>query len=66
VLPGRTFSALQLVCILYAGFKRIEPEMGVEVDLGEEWGMCGEAERSGMGVDFNIIPRSSQLRTLYR
>jgi len=24
-LPGRTFSALQLICIMYAGFKRIEP-----------------------------------------
>jgi hypothetical protein len=24
-LPGRTFSALQLICIMYAGIKRIEP-----------------------------------------
>ena len=24
-LPGRAFSALQLVCIMHAGFKRIEP-----------------------------------------
>ena len=43
-LPGRTFSALELVCIMYAGFKRIEPEMDIGVDLGEEWGM---AERLG-------------------
>jgi hypothetical protein len=27
-LPGRTFSALQLICIMYAGFKRIEPGDG--------------------------------------
>jgi hypothetical protein len=25
-LPERVFSALQLICIMYAGFKRIEPE----------------------------------------
>jgi tetratricopeptide (TPR) repeat protein len=39
-LPGRTFSALQLICIMYAGFKRIEPGMDIGVDLGEEWGMA--------------------------
>ena len=43
-LPGRTFSALQLICIMYAGFKKIEPGMDIGVDLGEEWGM---AERLG-------------------
>jgi hypothetical protein len=43
-LPGRVFSALQLICIMYAGFKRIEPGMDIGVDLGEEWGM---AERVG-------------------
>jgi len=26
-LTGRTFSALELVCIMYAGVKRIEPGM---------------------------------------
>ena len=39
-LPGRTFSALQLICIMYAGFKRIEPGMYIGVELGEEWGMA--------------------------
>jgi hypothetical protein len=39
-LPRRTFSALQLICIMYAGFKRIEPGMDIGVDLGEEWGMA--------------------------
>jgi hypothetical protein len=38
-LPGRTFFALQLICIMYAGFKRIEPGMDIGVDLGEEWRM---------------------------
>jgi hypothetical protein len=36
-LPGRTFSALQRVCIVYADFKRIEPGMNIGVDLSE----CG-------------------------
>ena len=28
-LPGRTFSVLQLICIMYAGFKRIEPGLDI-------------------------------------
>jgi hypothetical protein len=44
-LPGRTFSALQLICIMYAGFKRIEPGMDIGVELGEEWGMAEKVER---------------------
>jgi len=47
-LPGRVFSALELVCIMYAGFKRIEPGMDIGVELGEEWGM---AERVGKEMD---------------
>lgn len=39
-LPGRTFSALELICIMYAGFKMIEPGMDIGVDLGEEWEMA--------------------------
>ena len=39
-LPGRTFSALELLCIMYAGFKRIEPGIDIGVDLGEEWEMA--------------------------
>ena len=52
-LPGRTFSALQLICIMYAGFKRIEPGMDIGVELGEEWGMAerlmGGEENEGGG-----------------
>ena len=50
-LPGRTFSALQLICIMYAGFKRIKPGMDIGVDLGEEWEMAerlGGEEESGI------------------
>jgi hypothetical protein len=39
-LPGRVLSALELLCIMYAGFKRIEPGMDIGVELGEEWGMA--------------------------
>ena len=39
-LSGRTFSALELLCIMYAGFKRIEPGIDIRVDLGEEWEMA--------------------------
>jgi len=37
-LPGRTFSALELLCIMYAGFKRIEPGIDIGVDLGARSG----------------------------
>jgi len=39
-LPGRAFSALELLCIMYVGFKLIEPGMDIGVDLSEEWGMA--------------------------
>jgi len=44
-LSGRIFSALQLICIMYAGFNRIEPGMDIGVDLAEEWGDGGESDR---------------------
>ena len=43
-LPGRTFTALELLCIMYAGFKRIEPGIDIGVDLGEEWKMAERLE----------------------
>ena len=36
-LPGRTFSVLQLICIMYTGFKRIET--GTDVGGGFERGV---------------------------
>jgi tetratricopeptide (TPR) repeat protein len=39
-LPGRVFSALQLICIMYAGFKRIEP--GMDIGVGEAGRRGGE------------------------
>jgi len=47
-LPGKTFSALELLCIMYDGFKQFEPGMDIGVELGEEWEMAerfkGETE----------------------
>jgi len=50
-LPGRAFSALELLCIMYVGFKLIEPGMDIGVDLSEEWEM---AERVGGGREKRI------------
>ena len=53
VLLGRVFSALEMGCIKYAGFKRIEPGIDIGVDLGEEWEM---AERLGQEVNGKSAP----------
>ena len=37
-LQGRTFSALELQCMMHAGFTRSEPRMAIGGELGEEWG----------------------------
>jgi hypothetical protein len=36
-IPGETLSGLQLMCLMYAGFKRIAPEVDSGVDLEEPW-----------------------------
>jgi len=35
--PGESFSGLQLMCLMYAGFKRIAPEQDTGMDLNEPW-----------------------------
>jgi hypothetical protein len=35
--PGESFSGLQLMCLMYAGFKRIAPEENTEMVLNEPW-----------------------------
>lgn len=39
-LPGRVFSALELGCVMYAGFERSSRGWMSGVDLGEEWRMA--------------------------
>ena len=34
-LPDEKFSGLHLMCLMYAGFKRIAPEHDVQMDLNE-------------------------------
>ena len=35
--PGESFSGLQLMCLMYAGFKRIAPDRDTGMDLNEPW-----------------------------
>ena len=49
-LPGRVFSALELGCILYAGFKRIEPGMDIGVDLAQEYKMAERLTREEIAI----------------
>ena len=35
--PGESFSGLQLMCLMYAGFKHIAPEENTEMGLNEPW-----------------------------
>ena len=35
--PGESFSGLQLMCLMYAGFKRIAPEQDTGMDLNKPW-----------------------------
>ena len=36
-IPETKFSGLQLMCLMYAGFKQISPEMDAGIDLGNEY-----------------------------
>lgn len=35
--PKESFSGLQLMCLMYAGFKRIAPDQDIGMDLNEPW-----------------------------
>lgn len=47
-LPG-VFTSLNLVCIMYAGFKRIQPEMDLGIDLSKEYEMAERLAREEEG-----------------
>jgi hypothetical protein len=36
-IPDETFSGLQLMCLMHAGFKRVAPDMDTGIDLEEPW-----------------------------
>ena len=39
-LPGESFSGLQLMCLMYVGFKDIQPTLDVGMDLSEPYQMA--------------------------
>jgi tetratricopeptide (TPR) repeat protein len=43
-LPG-VFTALNLICIMYVGFKQIQPEMDLGIDLSQEYEMAERMAR---------------------
>ena len=50
--PGESFSGLQLMCLMYAGFKRIAPDQDTGIELNEPWITALElfnAEKSSEG-----------------
>ncbi|MCL4264719.1 MAG: tetratricopeptide repeat protein [Anaerolineae bacterium] len=46
-LPGETFSGLQLMCLMYVGFKDIQPTVDVGMDLSEPYQMALKLHREG-------------------
>jgi len=39
-LPGESFSGLQLMCLMYVGFKDLQPALDVGMDLSEPYQMA--------------------------
>jgi hypothetical protein len=46
-LPGEEFSGLNLMCLMYAGFKRIAPEHDLQMDLHEPFLIALEMYQKG-------------------
>ncbi len=46
-VPGETFSGLQLMCLMYVGFKDIQPTVDVGMDLREPYEMALKLHREG-------------------
>ena len=45
--PGESFSGHQLMCLMFAGFKRIAPDQDTGMDLNEPWITALELFNSG-------------------
>jgi hypothetical protein len=48
-LPDRKFSGLHLMCLMYAGFKRVAPEHEVQMDLNDSFLTALEMHKNGKG-----------------
>ena len=46
-VPGEPFSGLQLMCLMYVGFKDIQPTVDVGMDLREPYEMALKLHREG-------------------
>lgn len=47
-IPGETFSGLQLMCLMYVGFKDIQPTVDVGMDLQEPYEMALKLHQEGV------------------
>ena len=48
-LPDRKFSGLHLMCLMYAGFKRVAPEHEVQMDLNDPFLTALQMHKNGGG-----------------
>ena len=48
-LPDRKFSGLHLMCLMYAGFKRVAPEHDVQMDLNDPFLTALQMHKDGAG-----------------
>jgi len=48
-LPSRKFSGLHLMCLMYAGFKRVAPEHEVQMDLNDPFLTALQMHKNGEG-----------------
>lgn len=45
-IPGEQFTGLQLLCLLYVGFQKIEPNMDTGLDFREAYTLAVDAHRA--------------------
>jgi hypothetical protein len=46
-LPDRKFSGLHLMCLMYAGFKRVAPDQEVQMDLNDPFLTALQMHKNG-------------------
>ncbi|HXT39288.1 MAG TPA: hypothetical protein VN887_04610 [Candidatus Angelobacter sp.] len=53
-LPDRKFSGLHLMCLMYAGFKRVAPEHEVQMDLNDPFPTALQMHKNGRGQTMTL------------
>jgi hypothetical protein len=46
-LPDERFSGLQLLCLMYVGFQRVDPSVDLKLDLGEAYAAAVKLHQAG-------------------